>query len=219
VCPSVWAREADVERKLNTEVRVLDNSISTMEAHLAKIQLAIRELHNKKDAAGARAMFVQMTNLMKQIGRFQRLHHICSSMLERVKEQAVMATTSVVMQQFVAVHEDLIKDCNLDKLVAQYQELQDNVDGIRSGFDDMAQMSTADPDEPDWDSELSKWLNDDKVVQPPEVTPPSTVVISAAAEAAIDALPVLPSVPVQTSVRDLQALFGKVGVSKSAVLD
>jgi hypothetical protein len=163
---------------------------------------------------------MQMTNLTKQIARFKRLHHICSSMLERVKEQAVMATTSVVMQQFVSVHEDLIKDCNLDKLVAQYQELQDNVDGIRSGFDDMAQMSAVDPDEPDWDNELSNWLCEDEVVEKPaELTPPPQLEItSVVVEAAIDSLPVVPSGPVQPAqapVRDLQALFGKVGETKS----
>jgi len=176
----VQAKEAEVERKLNTEVKVLDNAISTMGANLIKVKAAVRDLHHRKDLSGARAMFVQMTNLVKQIDRFKQLHYICSSMLERVKEQAVMATTSIVMQQFVSVHEDLIKDCNLDKLVYQYQELQDNVDGIRSGFDDMANAATTvDPNEPDWDDELKNWLAEEELaVQPQQMTAPRAEIVS-----------------------------------------
>lgn len=190
---------------------MLDNAISTMEANLVKVQAAVRDLSRGKDVPGARKMFVQMTNLVKQIDRFKQLHHICACMLERVKEQAVMATTSVVMQQFVSVHEDLIKDCNLDKLVSQYQELQDNVDGIRSGFDDMANASSiVDPNEPDWDDELKNWLGEEEVVvQPQQVTAPRVEVISAGPSvaqvtgsfpqvprsAAQNALPVTPSSP------------------------
>jgi hypothetical protein len=197
---------------------VLDNAIATMELNLIKVQTAVRDLHRRKDASGARAMFVQMTNLMKQIDRFKQLHHICASMLERVKEQAVMATTSVVMQQFVSVHEDLIKDCNLDRLVSQYQELQDNVDGIRSGFDDMASASIADPNEPDWDNELNNWLGEEPL--DPQVTAPRVEVIVAGpsvAQAVSPDLPSVPSVPVSTAVipstDDLQALFGDAVVT------
>jgi hypothetical protein len=152
-----------------------------MGVHLVKVQAAVRDLHRRKDTAGARAMFVQMSNLVKQIDRFKQLHHICTSMLDRVKEQAVMHTTSVVLQQFVSVHEDLIKDCNLDKLVSQYQDLQENVDGIRTNFDDIAHYaSSVDPNEPDWDDELKNWLAEDEViVQPHQVTAPEVEMITA----------------------------------------
>ena len=152
-----------------------------MGVHLVKVQAAVRDLHRRKDTAGARAMFVQMTNLVKQIDRFKQLPHICTSMLDRIKEQAVMQTTSVVLQQFVSVHEDLIKDCNLDKLVSQYQDLQENVDGIRTNFDDIAHYSSqVDPKEPDWDDELKNWLAEEEVVvQPRQMTPPEVEMISA----------------------------------------
>jgi hypothetical protein len=206
---------------------VLDNAITTMELNLVRVQGAVRDLHRKKDASGARAMFMQMTNLTKQIDRFKQLHHICTSMLERVKEQAVMATTSVVMQQFVSVHEDLIKDCNLDRLVSQYQELQDNVDGIRSGFDDMANTaSAADPNEPNWDDELSNWLGEENHdPQDQQTTAPRAEVFVAgpsvgpAAAAAVDPspsvsdLPDLPDLKTPPALPDLKALFGNVVVN------
>ena len=138
-------------------------------------------MNRQKDLPGARAMFMRMTSLMKQITRFKQLHNVCSNMLERVKEQAVMSSTAVVMQHFVSVHEDLIKECNLDKLVSQYERLQDNVDNIRSGFDDIATASAPmDNNEPDWDDELNKWLaeEDEEVVQPRPVTAPTAEVMA-----------------------------------------
>jgi len=145
-----------------------------LEVTLVGVKAAVRDLNRQKDLPGARAMFMRMTSVMKQIARFKQLHNVCSNMLERVKEQAVMSSTAVVMQHFVSVHEDLIKECNLDKLVSQYERLQDNVDNIRTGFDDIASASVAlDDNEPDWDDELNKWLaEEDEVVQPRPVTAP-----------------------------------------------
>ena len=151
-----------------------------MEVTLVGVKAAVRDLNRKKDLPGARAMFMRMTSVMKQIARFKQLHNVCSNMLERVKEQAVMSSTAVVMQHFVSVHEDLIKECNLDKLVSQYERLQDNVDNIRTGFDDIASASVAlDDNEPDWDDELNKWLaEEDEVVQPRPVTAPTAEVMA-----------------------------------------
>lgn len=38
-----------------------------------------------------------------------------------------MSSTSSVLQEFVSMHGDVVKECKLDQLVAQYQELHDNV--------------------------------------------------------------------------------------------
>jgi outer membrane murein-binding lipoprotein Lpp len=190
------AKEAQVERKLNTEVRVLDNNIATMELNLSKLQTAVRALNNRKDAAGARDMFVQMVNVQKQIGRYKRLHNICSSMLERVKEQAVMATTSDAMQQFVSVHEDLIKECSLDRLVTQYEDLQANVDGLRNNFDDMANVANQETGEPDWDEALANWLAEDEPVSQ-QLTPPAPeIIVTGPSVSAVAAT--LPTVPRRT---------------------
>ena len=180
VRPFAWAKEAEAERKLNTEVKVLDTTISNLEVTLVGVKAAVRDLNRKKDVSGARAMFMRMTSVMKQIARFKQLHNVCSNMLERVKEQAVMSSTAVVMQHFVSVHEDLIKECNLDKLVSQYERLQDNVDNIRSGFDDIASTSASlEDNEPNWDDELNKWLadEDDDIVQPRQITAPAAEVM------------------------------------------
>ena len=161
---------------------MLETAISTMGVNLIRLRGAVRDSHKKKDVSNAKTLFVQMTSLMKQIDRYTKLHHICASMLDRVKEQAVMATTSNVMQQFVSVHHDLIKDCNLDKLVSQYQDLQDNVDGIRSGFDSVVNaglpMDIADTD---WDAELLSFIDEEDALDNPTafVPPPAPVRVAA----------------------------------------
>ena len=116
-------------------------------------------------------LFGQLKSLKKQSARFNRLHQICSSMLEHVQEQAMMSETSTVLHEFVSVHETLIKESNLDKLVSQYQELSSNVDDIRSdlGYIGDALNSGIEDDEDNLERELDEILKGGE--EQPESTP------------------------------------------------
>lgn len=190
-------KEAEVERKLNTETRVLEARILEMSTTHSKLKREVRVAHQMKDMSGAKELFIQASSLQKQLLRFKRLHQICASMLDHVKEQNVMSTTSVVLQEFVSVHENLIKECNLEKLVAQYQELQGNVDDMRNdiNFIGDAVSSGNAIEEYDWDKELNEFMEGGDNISI-ELSAPSAIEIEE-----------LPSAPVSDPMRQL---FGKV---------
>lgn len=133
-------REAKVEKKLNGEIEVLLARMGEMEDTSANLKKKIKDLYRKKDVVNAKACFVQFTNVRKQIVRFTRLYQICSSMLDHVKEQALMSSTSSVLQEFVSMHGDVVKECKLDQMVAEYQELGDRV---RDAGEDLGLISGA----------------------------------------------------------------------------
>jgi len=116
-----------VEKKLNGEIEVLLARMEAMEDTATNLKKKIKDLYRKKDVANAKACFIQLTNVRKQIVRFTRLYQICSSMLDHVKEQALRSSTSSVLQEFVSMHGDVVKECKLDQMVAEYQELGDRV--------------------------------------------------------------------------------------------
>ena len=120
-------REARVENKLKAEIEVLFVRIDTMEKTASQLQDKVREYNRKRDISNTKSTFVQLSNVKKQIKRFNRLYQICSNMLDHVKEQAMMSSTSSVLQEFVNIHEDVVKECKLDTMVEQYRELHDNV--------------------------------------------------------------------------------------------
>jgi hypothetical protein len=120
-------REARVEHKLKAEIEVLFVRIDTMEKTALQLQNKVREYNKKRDIANTKSTFIQLSNVKKQITRFNRLYQICSNMLDHVKEQAMMSSTSSVLQEFVSMHEDVVKECKLDTMVEQYRELHDNV--------------------------------------------------------------------------------------------
>ena len=116
-------REARVENKLKAEIEVLFVRIDTMEKTASQLQDKVREYNRKRDISNTKSTFVQLSNVKKQIKRFNRLYQICSNMLDHVKEQAMMSSTSSVLQEFVSMHEDVVKECKLDTMVEQYREL------------------------------------------------------------------------------------------------
>lgn len=76
-----------MEKKLNGEIEVLLARMEEMDGNAAALKKKIKDLYRKKDSANAKAAFIQLTNVRKQISRFTRLYQICSSMLDHVKEQ------------------------------------------------------------------------------------------------------------------------------------
>lgn len=185
------AKEAAVEKKLKTEVKVLDHRLAEMESNMSQLKIRIRKAHRIKDTVHAKQGIQQMMSLKKQMQRFSRLHQICSSMLDHVQEQAMMSTTSVVLQEFVTVHEDLIKECNLDKLVSQYQELQNNVEDIRGDIGSIGEsLQEADSDELDWEKELELFIAEDASGDAPNS------ILQAPTPVQVDMSPSMPVVPV-----------------------
>lgn len=71
-----------------------------------------------------------------------------------------MSETSHVLQEFVSVHHDTIKESNLEKLVSQYQELSANVDDMRAdlGYIGEALAGGDHDNEEDLEAELRDFL-------------------------------------------------------------
>lgn len=88
----------------------------------------------------------------------------------------MMSETSTVLQEFVTVHESLIKESNLDKMVTQFQELSGNVEEMRSdlGYIGEALSGGADEDEDDLERELDAFLTENNSSLEPEMTRPPT---------------------------------------------
>ena len=133
-----------------------------MRKQKAKVRKAHEE--NAQDFVTKKLLFGQLKSFKKQSARFSRLHQICSGMLEHVQEQNMMAETSTVLQEFVSVHESLIKESNLDKMVSQFQELSGNVEDMRSdlGYIGEALSGGAEEDEDDLERELEQFLKEEK---------------------------------------------------------
>jgi hypothetical protein len=129
-----------VEKKLNGEIEVLLARMEEMEATAANLKKKIKQLYAKKDVANAKACFVQLKNVQKQIVRFTRLYQVCSSMLDHVKEQALMSSTSSVLREFVSMHGRVVEECKLDQMVAEYQDLGDRV---RDAGEDLGIISSS----------------------------------------------------------------------------
>ena len=123
-----------MEKKLKQEIKVLETRLAEIDANICRQKNKIRRTHseNSQDMTTKKLLFGQLKTFKRQSARFNRLHQICSSMLEHVQEQTMMSETSTALQEFVTVHEKLIKESNLDKLVSQYQELSENVDEMRT---------------------------------------------------------------------------------------
>lgn len=140
----------------------METRIAEIDTNINKQKVKVHKAHveNSNDVTTKKMLFGQLKSLKKQSARFNRLHQICSSMLEHVQEQAMMSETSTVLHEFVSVHETLIKESNLDKLVSQYQELSSNVDDIRSdlGYIGEALNSGVEDDEYNLESELDEFL-------------------------------------------------------------
>lgn len=187
-----------MEKKLNGEIEVLLARMEEMEETAANLKKKIKDLYRKKDVANAKACFVQLTNVRKQIVRFTRLYQICSSMLDHVKEQALMSSTSSVLQEFVSMHGDVVKECKLDQMVAEYQELGDRV---RDAGEDLGLISGAlmREDDDEFSDEniaaaLEAFLAEDNEDVSAATAPPASVEQKKAADTAADAVP-SPSVP------------------------
>jgi hypothetical protein len=195
-----------------------------MELNLTKVRREVRAMHKANDLVKAKELFVQAASVQKQLLRFKRLHQICASMLDHVKEQSVMSTTSSVLQEFVSVHEELIKECNLEKLVSQYQELQGNVDEMRNDMNYVGDALSASPESEgvDWDKELQAFLNEDQAeFVPQQLMAPAAVEAERVGEVQMVPLPAVPRMPVLSSDEKLHALFNekqKEGV-KERLLD
>ena len=198
-------REAKVEKKLNGEIEVLLTRMEAMEDTATSLKKKIKDLYRKKDVANAKACFVQLTNVRKQIVRFTRLYQICSSMLDHVKEQALMSSTSQVLQEFVSMHGDVVKECKLDQMVAEYQELGDRV---RDAGEDLGLINGAlmREDDDEFSDEniaaaLEAFLAEDdepivvetKKTPTPETAPPTPVVAVADETVSSEDLPSAPT--------------------------
>lgn len=167
-----------MEKKLHQEIKVLETRLAEIEANIAKQKTKVRKAHeeNAQDFVTKKLLFGQLKSFKKQTARFSRLHQICSGMLEHVQEQNMMSETSTVLQEFVTVHESLIKESNLDKMVTQFQELSGNVEDMRSdlGYIGEALAGGAEEDEDDLERELDAFLKEKDPSPEPEMRRPQT---------------------------------------------
>lgn len=204
-----------MEKKLRQEVKVLETRIAEIDANVEKQKKKIRVAHreNAQDVTTKKLMFGQLKTLRKQSARFSRLHQICSSMLEHVQEQMTISETSHVLQDFVHVHESLIKESNLEKLVTQYQELASNVDEMRAdlGYINEALTGGDHDDEAELEEELEMFLRDDAPAPAPapaidmNTTPPVNQEIASRGDVAdVAVAEVLPAVP-ETVAAEVEA--------------
>lgn len=154
-----------MEKKLHQEIKVLETRLAEIELNIRKQKIKVRKAHedNAQDVVTKKLLFGQLKSLKKQLARFSRLHQICSGMLEHVQEQNMVSETSTVLQEFVSVHESLIKESNLDKMVTQFQELSGNVEEMRSdlGYIGEALSGGVEEDEDDLEKELEDFLRED----------------------------------------------------------
>ena len=166
-----------MEKKLHQEIKVLETRLAEIELNIRKQKIKVRKAHedNAQDVVTKKLLFGQLKSLKKQSARFSRLHQICSGMLEHVQEQNMVSETSTVLQEFVSVHESLIKESNLDKMVTQFQELSGNVEEMRSdlGYIGEALSGGVEEDEDDLEKELEDFLREDTdPATDPEMTRP-----------------------------------------------
>lgn len=178
-----------MEKKLRQEVKVLETRIAEIDANIEKQKKKIRVAHreNAQDVTTKKLMFGQLKALRKQSARFSRLHQICSSMEQHVQEQMTISETSHVLQDFVQVHETLIKESNLEKLVTQYQELASNVDEMRAdlGYINEALTGGDQDDEDEIEKELEMFLQDDTPTHDLNTSPPVNQEIASRANVAV----------------------------------
>lgn len=82
----------------------------------------------------------------------------------------------------MSVHESLIKESNLDKMVTQFQELSGNVEEMRSDLGFIGEALSGgggDEDEDDLERELEDFLKDDAdQIADPEMTRPQEQTIT-----------------------------------------
>jgi len=165
-----------VEKTLNDEIKVILVRIAESEEILERCKQDVRDCCKLpgKNGAGARVAFLEMKNTKSQIARFTGLYRFCSNMLNRVKEQELMSSASVVVHDFVKVNEDVIRECKLNTAMEQFAEIQAGMSEMRYNFKEM-QFAESDDEEEDVDteSEMSAWLAHDaargdvKVADPP----------------------------------------------------
>lgn len=168
---------------------MLETRIAEIDANIEKQKKKIRVAHreNAQDVTTKKLMFGQLKTLRKQSARFSRLHQICSSMIDHVQEQMTISETSHVLQDFVQVHETLIKESNLEKLVTQYQELASNVDEMRADLGYINEALTGDDqdDEDEIEKELEMFLQDDTPTHDLNTSPPVNQEIASRANVAV----------------------------------
>lgn len=89
-----------MEKKLQQEIKVLETRLAEIESNVRKQKIKVRKAHeaNAQDVVTKKLLFGQLKSLKKQSARFNRLHQICSGMLEHVQEQNMVSETSSVLQ-------------------------------------------------------------------------------------------------------------------------
>ena len=71
---------------LNGEIEVLVQRLKEMETTSAKLKQSVKDSYRKKDVAGAKAVFVQLSNVKKQIMSLFRRHQcpVCETIHTRM---------------------------------------------------------------------------------------------------------------------------------------
>jgi len=168
-----------------------------MEDNLAEAKRTVKKNYKQKNEHATRSGFTRITKIRKQIERFELIHTMCCNMLDHVREQTMVTETHAVLNEFVHVHEEMIQNNKMDKLVSQYQELHDNVSNIRSDLgyigSTMAESSVdeAYTDE-DFEQQLKDFLAEDEgepaTAEKPATTPaPVSATVDAPVAATADA--------------------------------
>jgi hypothetical protein len=153
--------------KLRREVKMIENRIMMAADNVRKKKLALKLKHkeNPKDVDTKKLLFKDIKKAIMLCKRLNHLHDICSNLLDHADETSMMASTSVVLQEFAAAHEDTIKDISLEALVSQYQDMADNVDEMRENMgiigESVKPLSSEDDSVDSLELELENFLAED----------------------------------------------------------
>jgi hypothetical protein len=153
--------------KLRREVKMIENRIMQAADNVRKKRLALKLAHkeNPKDMDAKKLLFKEIKKAQTLCKRLNHLHDICTNLLDHADETSMMASTSVVLQEFVAAHEHIIKDVSLEALVSQYQDMADNVDEMRENMgiigESVKPLSTEDDSVDSLELELENFLAED----------------------------------------------------------
>ena len=127
------AREKSVTG-LRQEVKIIENRILQVADTIRRKEIRLKLAHknNPDDVSTKKMLFKEIKGAQKLTERLTHLHDLCANLLDHAEESAMMASTSIVLQEFVSAHESVIKDVSLDELVSQYQDMAAHVDEIRA---------------------------------------------------------------------------------------